>query len=300
MFRLLAQDLAGLLTVERLADHLSALADLVLQVTIEAPGTSCRAAANGPPRFAVIAYGKLGGKELGYASDLDIVFLYDDPHEQAPEVYARLASACRAGSRPAPRPACSSRPISSCGRAAPRGLMVSPVEAFERYQERDAWVCGAPGADARALSAAARSAPRSRPSGSGSAPAAQCRRAAKADRRNARQAPRGASQPLRLFDVKHDSGGMIDVEFAVQFLVLGHAHEHPQLTGNLATRPASARRRLHLGGLAERARNAYREFRRLQHALRLNGAQYARVPRRGGGAGGGGARAVAAHFPRTP
>ena len=39
----------------------------------------------------VIAYGKLGGKELGYASDLDIIFLYDDADERAPAVYARLA-----------------------------------------------------------------------------------------------------------------------------------------------------------------------------------------------------------------
>ena len=45
----------------------------------------------GAPRFAVIAYGKLGGKELGYASDLDIVFLFDDAHADAPEVYSRLA-----------------------------------------------------------------------------------------------------------------------------------------------------------------------------------------------------------------
>ena len=43
------------------------------------------------PRFAVVGYGKLGGKELGYASDLDIIFLFDEPDEQAGEVYARLA-----------------------------------------------------------------------------------------------------------------------------------------------------------------------------------------------------------------
>src|SRR5262249_37552450 len=71
VFRLLAQDLAGLLTVERLADHLSALADLVLEVTIEAAWEELpRRHLESAPRFAVIAYGKLGGKELGYASDL--------------------------------------------------------------------------------------------------------------------------------------------------------------------------------------------------------------------------------------
>ena len=43
------------------------------------------------PAFAVIAYGKLGGKELGYASDLDLIFLYDDEDQDAPPLYAKLA-----------------------------------------------------------------------------------------------------------------------------------------------------------------------------------------------------------------
>jgi glutamate-ammonia-ligase adenylyltransferase len=79
-FRLLAQDLSGLWTLEKLSDHLSDLADLLVGATLDLvwqslagkhrPASACA--------FAVIAYGKLGGKELGYASDLDIVFLYDD------------------------------------------------------------------------------------------------------------------------------------------------------------------------------------------------------------------------------
>jgi [glutamine synthetase] adenylyltransferase / [glutamine synthetase]-adenylyl-L-tyrosine phosphorylase len=84
-----------------------------------------------------------------------------------------------------------------------------------------------------------------------------------------------------LFDLKHDDGGMIDIEFAVQFLVLGYAHRHPQLTrnlGNIALLRMAADFGLIPSQTAEQARNAYREFRRLQHALRLNGAQYARVP----------------------
>ena len=54
-------------------------------------GAAAHAATASAPRFAVIGYGKLGGKELGYASDLDIIFLYDDADERAPENYARLA-----------------------------------------------------------------------------------------------------------------------------------------------------------------------------------------------------------------
>ena len=84
-----------------------------------------------------------------------------------------------------------------------------------------------------------------------------------------------------LFDVKHDRGGMIDIEFAVQFLVLGFAAQFPELTGNLgniALLKMSAERGLIPAALAERCREAYREFRRIQHALRLEGAKYARVP----------------------
>src|SRR5439155_14158824 len=67
VFRLLAQDLAGRLTVERLADHLSALADLMLGLAIQCPwgdlGLTHRA---GRPRFAVVGYGNLRGQALGY------------------------------------------------------------------------------------------------------------------------------------------------------------------------------------------------------------------------------------------
>jgi glutamate-ammonia-ligase adenylyltransferase len=74
---------------------------------------------------------------------------------------------------------------------------------------------------------------------------------------------------------------MIDIEFAVQCLVLGHSHRHPDLTGNLgniALLRMAAGHGLLDADLAERCREAYRDFRRLQHALRLNGARYARVP----------------------
>jgi glutamate-ammonia-ligase adenylyltransferase len=83
-----------------------------------------------------------------------------------------------------------------------------------------------------------------------------------------------------LFDLKHDRGGIIDVEFIVQYLVLGHAHRHAELTGNignLALLKLAAR----LGLVEERralaAHEAYRRFRQMQHSLRLSGEKYARV-----------------------
>jgi glutamate-ammonia-ligase adenylyltransferase len=77
-----------------------------------------------------------------------------------------------------------------------------------------------------------------------------------------------------LFDIKHDRGGLIDVEFIVQYLVLGHACHHKELTGNIgniALLKLAAKLGLIRNEVAEPALNAYREFRRTQHWLRLGG-----------------------------
>jgi len=88
---LLAQDVAGRLTLEALSDHLSYLADTLLNETLARCWAGLKTRHRETPRFAIVGYGKLGGKELGYASDLDLVFLYDDADERAQEIYARLA-----------------------------------------------------------------------------------------------------------------------------------------------------------------------------------------------------------------
>jgi [glutamine synthetase] adenylyltransferase / [glutamine synthetase]-adenylyl-L-tyrosine phosphorylase len=284
VFRLLAQDLAGLLTVERLADHLSALADLVLAIALEQVWSELRGKhLEGAPRFAVISYGKLGGKELGYASDLDLIFLYDDAHEQAPETYARLAQrfnhwlTSRTSAGVLFDTDLRLRPSGAAG------LLVSPIEAFARYQEQDAWVW-----EHQALSRARYSAGDPR---AGETFEAIRERVLKRKRDLPVLAREILSMRKRmhaahpnqsgLFDIKHDAGGMIDIEFTVQFLVLAHAHEFPALTrnlGNIALLAMAAELGLLPKELAERCRVAYREYRSIQHALRLNGARYARVP----------------------
>jgi len=284
VFRLLAQDLAGALTVERLADHLSALADLVLEITIEAAWAELpRRHRPQAPRFAVIAYGKLGGKELGYASDLDIVFLYDDPHEQAQEVYSRLALRLQSWITTRTSAGVLFETDLALRPSGGAGLMVSSLEAFERYQERDAWVW-----EHQALTRARYSAG---DAAVGSAFESIRERILRRQRDPVELAAKitdmrakmHAAHPNRsgLFDLKHDAGGMIDVEFAVQYLVLAFSHQYEELTrnlGNIALLGMAAQLGLIPAAVAERCQNAYREFRRLQHALRLNGAQYARVP----------------------
>ena len=91
VFRVLAQDLAGLQTLEHISDHLTELADIIVQTALQLIWPKIRQRHCETPKFAVIGYGKLGGKELGYASDLDIVFLYDDEDQSAQENYTRLS-----------------------------------------------------------------------------------------------------------------------------------------------------------------------------------------------------------------
>ncbi len=90
VFRTLARDVEGQLSVEQVADDLSALADAVLRVTTRWCWSRLAKAHCEHPRFGIIAYGKLGGKELGYGSDLDLVFVYDDADDRAHEAYAAL------------------------------------------------------------------------------------------------------------------------------------------------------------------------------------------------------------------
>ncbi len=283
LFRLLAQDLARQLTVEVLADRLSQLADVMLQAALEACWAQLPGRHREAPRFAVVGYGKLGGKELGYASDLDIIFLHDDSDERAAEVYARLAQrynnwlSARTSAGALFETDLQLRPSGASG------LLVSSVAAFEKYQEESAWVwehqaltrarycAGDPGVGAAFERIREKILTRERDS------AALAREVLKMrDRLHAAHPNRSG-----LFDLKHDRGGMIDIEFAVQYLVLAHARRHPGLAqnlGNIALLGMAAGLGLIPEALAEDCRNAYRKFRRMQHALRLNGAAYARVP----------------------
>ena len=84
----------------------------------------------------------------------------------------------------------------------------------------------------------------------------------------------------KLFDLKHDAGGMIDIEFIVQFLVLNHAAQYPQLTGdigNIALLKLCGDLGLIDRALAGNVADAYRTFRKLQHQIRLQGEEHARV-----------------------
>jgi glutamate-ammonia-ligase adenylyltransferase len=281
-FRLLAIDLRGLLPLETLSDHLSDLADLILRHVLLLCWRDLRKKHQQAAQFAIIAYGKLGGRELGYASDLDLIFLYRDAHPDAAEIYARLAKRINAalGSYTA-----AGRLYETDLRLRPNGasgLMVSSVETFAEYQHQHAWVW-----EHQALT-------RARFCAGDAAIGEQfimIRHEVLRKERDIEMLRReivmmrqkmhdGHPNPSGLFDIKHDRGGMVDIEFMVQFLVLAHAHAHPELTdnrSNLRLLKQCGALGLISAAQAEAVCDLYRSLRARQHKMRLNNQSPCRV-----------------------
>ncbi|RZI77761.1 MAG: bifunctional [glutamate--ammonia ligase]-adenylyl-L-tyrosine phosphorylase/[glutamate--ammonia-ligase] adenylyltransferase [Variovorax sp.] len=279
VFRTLARDVEGRITVEQVADDLSALADAVLRVTARWCWPLVRNHHRAQPQFAIVGYGKLGGKELGYGSDLDIVFVYEDDDERASEVYAayvrklinwmtvKTAEGDLFEIDTALRPNGNS------------GLLTISFEAYEKYQlgrgSNTAWtwehqamtrarfVLGDAHLGQRfdAIREAVITSHRD---------VAALRTQIVAMREKVR-----AAHPVKpdRFDVKHSPGGMVDAEFAVQFLVLSAGADHPSLlpnVGNIALLLRAEETGLLPAGVGRDASVAYRELRRVQHRARLN------------------------------
>nr|WP_315399211.1 bifunctional [glutamate--ammonia ligase]-adenylyl-L-tyrosine phosphorylase/[glutamate--ammonia-ligase] adenylyltransferase [uncultured Duganella sp.] len=283
LFHLLAQDLAGDLTVERLADHLSALADTIVAAAIQAIWQTIATRHREVPQFAVIAYGKLGGKELGYVSDLDVIFLYDDDDQEAPAQYAKLAQRFITWMT-SQTPAGILFDIDTALRPdGASGMMVSTVASFEKYQNNAAWVwehqaltrarfCAGDAAIGARFEQIREDVLRKERPVDG-----PLKREVVAMRKRMMDAKPNHSQ---LFDLKQDPGGMIDIEFMVQYLVLQHASAYPQLTtniGNITLLKMFGELGLIPAPMAADVGDAYRKLRKLQHQLRLQGQDLAKV-----------------------
>jgi [glutamine synthetase] adenylyltransferase / [glutamine synthetase]-adenylyl-L-tyrosine phosphorylase len=278
-FRTLARDVEGVLTVEQVADDLSALADAVLRVTARWCWQRLKNRHRDDPRFAVIGYGKLGGKELGYGSDLDIVFVYDDEDERAQEVYAAYVRklinwmTVKTGEGDLYEIDTALRPNGNSG------LLVTRFEAYADYQQQrgsnTAWTWEHQ-AMTRARFVMGLDSLQPAFDGVRHAVLGAGRDAAslKAEIVTMRERVRGA-HPVAAgcFDIKHSPGGMVDAEFVVQYLVLLHAARHPALAdnvGNIALLHRAEAAGLLAAGMGQAAADAYRELRRLQHRARLN------------------------------
>ena len=279
VFRILTRDVEGRLTVEQVADDLSALAEAVLRTTTRWCWSRLKTRHREVPQFAIIAYGKLGGKELGYGSDLDIVFLYDDEDERAGEIYAALVRklinwlTVKTGEGDLYEIDTALRPNGNSG------LLVTSFTAYANYQEQrgsnTAWTW-----EHQAMTRAR----------CVLGPASLQQRFDTV-RDNVIRTPRDATA-LRLeieamrtkvrsahadkdgqFDVKHSVGGMVDIEFAVQYLLLAHGQHHAELlpnVGNIALLQRAQDCGLLPVPVGENAAQAYRQLRLLQHRARLN------------------------------
>ncbi|HUS24008.1 MAG TPA: bifunctional [glutamate--ammonia ligase]-adenylyl-L-tyrosine phosphorylase/[glutamate--ammonia-ligase] adenylyltransferase [Candidatus Binatia bacterium] len=250
MLRIAAADLVRALPLVKVSDRLTWLAEALLEKTLALTRDEMSRQFGAPHRadgrlagFAVAAYGKFGGVEMGYGSDLDIVFLHDCDALQGDtaggarsvpnEVWlARLAQRIihwLSTQTAAGRVYEVDLELRPDGR---RGLTVSSVSAFEEYQRQQAWTwehqalsrARAVAGDARVRDAFARvrrevlTAPRD---------AARLQSDVASMRRRMRTSLDKSREGR--FDVKQGQGGLTDIEFITQYLVLRHAPQHPAL-----------------------------------------------------------------------
>ncbi len=286
--RVAAADLTGVIPLMVVSDYLTWIAEAATAAVLEHAWRYLVARHGRPGEivgadkgFAVIAYGKLGGLELGYGSDLDLVFLHgnqsatattDGERPVANDVfYARLGQrmihlfTARTGTGVLYEVDMRLRPNGNAG------LLVSSLPAFENYQRNDAWTW-----EHQALL-------RARPV-AGDPVVADRFNAIRRDVLSRERDPvalrdevRDMREKMRAtldrsgggrFDVKQGPGGVADIEFMVQYSVLRWAHWHPDLldwTDNIRQLETLARHRLLEGDAAERLADAYRAFRAVIH-----------------------------------
>ena len=250
MFRLGVADLLARLPVMRVSDRLTDVAELLIervlalawqQLTLQLGTPMC--IDNGvrrPVRLCVVGYGKLGGMELGYSSDLDLVFLHDSTGELQETAGASSIDNQVFFVRFTQRLVHLLTMHSAAGRlyevdmrlrpSGKGGMLITSIEAFAEYQRREAWtwehqallharsVAGA--APLRERFEAVRLA----------ALAANVRRATlRADVRHMRNRMRNELSRAGPgeFDLKQDPGGIADIEFLAQYWALTWAGQYP-------------------------------------------------------------------------
>ncbi len=237
--RIGAAEVVHALSLMRVSDHLTELAEEIVRGALNVATAQMRQRwpRMGELPFAVVAYGKLGGMELSYSSDLDLVFVYEDRPiegvEQAPPVfYTRLAQkligalATRTAAGRCYEVDMRLRPNGNSG------LLVTSLHAFSRYQQESAWtwehqalvrarpIVGDPTVIDAFTALRAEVLCRSRDPVELKTEILEMRAKMRAE-----LGPKDGH-----FDPKHSPGGMVDIEFFSQWLVLSHAHEHPSVT----------------------------------------------------------------------
>jgi glutamate-ammonia-ligase adenylyltransferase len=251
VLRVATADVTGTLPLMRVSDYLSAIAENILNEVVDLAYNHL-AAKHGVPAcrmrnescqrgFAVIAYGKLGGLELGYGSDLDLVFLHAGTGEQTRGGKSAIDSAQffnRLGQRVIHILTAHTRAgkvyeidmrLRPSGSS---GILVSHIDAFGDYQLEEAWtwehqalikarpICGDEILAKRFETIRSEVLAGSRP---------ETKLKEEVVRMREKMRKELLNQEPDVFDLKQDVGAMVDIEFLVQYLVLLNAHKHPGL-----------------------------------------------------------------------
>ncbi|HUO82600.1 MAG TPA: bifunctional [glutamate--ammonia ligase]-adenylyl-L-tyrosine phosphorylase/[glutamate--ammonia-ligase] adenylyltransferase [Gammaproteobacteria bacterium] len=298
IFRVAVADLSETLPIMKISDRLTDIAELILERALGLAWDELAArhgrpgcTSGGEPRevgFAIIGYGKLGGLELGYGSDLDLVFVHDSSGEGArtdgPKPLDNAMFFARLGRRIIhllSTPTASGALYAVDMRLRPSGnagLLVTSLDSFRRYQQERAWtwehqalsraraVAGAP-----AVRAAFEDSRREILTGHVDR-RRLAHRVSRMRERMRRQLSRGGSGG---FDIKQDSGGLADIEFLVQYWVLRGAHADPALvehSDNVRQLEALARAGCIGQRTAARLTATWLAYRRRLHRLALDDA----------------------------
>lgn len=256
ILRVAASELRGTLPLMKVSDYLTWIAEVVLEHVV-AVAFANLVSRHGYPRradgspcdldFAVVGYGKLGGIELGYTSDLDLVFVHSADPSQTTDGDRSIDNAVfftRLGQRivhilstqtPSGQLYEVDMRLRPSGNS---GLLVSTLAAFEKYQKEDAWTWEHQAlARARGVAGCARTLEAFESIRHKTLCRQRDREALREEVVTMRErmraslgTPTNGTEPAKVFHVKHDRGGIIDIEFMVQYLMLAYSHEHPELT----------------------------------------------------------------------
>ena len=295
ILRVAAADITGSLPLMKVSDYLTWLAEAILQAVLEVAWREMLAKYGSPQRaegepaeldFVVVGYGKLGGIELSYGSDLDLVFLHDLPGDLytsgGPREIANTVFFTRLGQRiihilntftPSGQLYEVDMRLRPSGNS---GLLVTSLDAFRKYQLDEAWTW-----EHQALVRARPVAGSSRLSDAfmlvrgeilaQQRDAAELRREVIEMREKMRK-HLGSGEMTEGVDLKQDTGGVVDIEFSVQYLVLSHAHECAALyeyTDNIRILDALERAGYLRTELAETLRESYKTYRSIGHRQSL-------------------------------
>ncbi len=294
VLRVAAADIAGVAQVMVVSDELTAIAEVVLEKVLSIAWSDmqrrygepcCRVGRKlRPVAFAVIGYGKLGGIELGYGSDLDLVFLHDSTGSAQRTRGRKPVDNAVFFTRLGQRIIHMLEAFTAAGmlyevdmRLRPSGnsgMLVSDIDAFAEYQLKEAWTWEHQALVRARLVAGAASLEK---------PFLKVRSkalAACADQEDLREQVRDMRERMRRelgsrgpgFHLKQDSGGIVDIEFMVQYLVLRWSKAHPALLGHTDTislLKVLAREALLKSAYAQILIEAYQQYRSVVHRLTL-------------------------------